>query len=258
MGGLTKTIGDMSKFIFTILSILFIAMNPCFADRYNCNASLHANGLGPYADEAARFPKLTNAEQVELARKAKNGDLGAKKELAQSCLLFVISLALEYSKNFNLPVDDLVQEGNIGLMQAIERYNPKLNDNFISYAALRIRGNIFEEVERVIRFSKRGLVGAVRGRLLDIIQDEKSAQSFEHIDNYISLRVRLEKFKKTLDAREQAVFDHRFMSDDMTAKAIGEMFGVTKQRILKVEQSLAERIRRVLLFGGYVDRFDIP
>ncbi len=93
---------------------------------------------------------LTREEEVELAKRIEEGDTEAKKELARHNLRLVISIAKKY-RNYGLPFLDLIQEGNLGLMRAIEKFDYKKGYKFSTYATWWIRQRIFRAINNQSR-----------------------------------------------------------------------------------------------------------
>ncbi len=92
-----------------------------------------------YLEEINRFPLLTREEEVELAQRyVETGDLEAAQRLVTANLRFVVKVAYEYRK-YDINLGDLIQEGNIGLMKAISKFNPDRGYRLISYAVWWIR-----------------------------------------------------------------------------------------------------------------------
>jgi len=98
-------------------------------------------GFQLYLREIARFPLLTVEEEVKLARKIKRGDQEARSLMVRSNLRLVVKIARDYS-NYGLPLLDLISEGNIGLMKAVERFDPKKGGKLSTYAAWWIKQSI--------------------------------------------------------------------------------------------------------------------
>src|SRR5215210_3709234 len=76
---------------------------------------------------------LTHPEEIDLSKKAKAGDKRARQRLIEKNLRLVISVAKKY-RGMGLPFEDLIQEGNIGLMKAVEKYDPERGFRFSTYA----------------------------------------------------------------------------------------------------------------------------
>lgn len=94
--------------------------------------------LSSYLKKISRTPLLAREEEQELARKIQQGDQGALHKLVQANLRYVVSVANKY-KNCGLPLLDLINEGNIGLIQAAKRFDPERGVKFITYAIWWIR-----------------------------------------------------------------------------------------------------------------------
>jgi RNA polymerase sigma-32 factor len=106
------------------------------------------DALGKYMAEVGKYPLLTREEEKALAiRYYEHGDRDAAERLVTSNLRFVIKVAMEYSK-FGAKVIDLIQEGNVGLMQAVKEFNPYKGVRLITYAVWWIRGQIQEYLMR--------------------------------------------------------------------------------------------------------------
>lgn len=111
------------------------------------------NVLSLYLKEINRIPLLSREEEGNIARSAAKGDIVAKDKLIRANLRFVVNVAKKY-QNQGLPLADLISEGNIGLMNAIERFDVDKGYHFISYAVWWIRQAILKaicEKSRMIR-----------------------------------------------------------------------------------------------------------
>jgi len=99
------------------------------------------NGFQVYLREIAQYPLLTPQDEVRLARRIKRGDAKARAEMIRSNLRLVVKIARDYA-NLGLPLMDLISEGNIGLMKAVERFDPKKGGKLSTYAAWWIKQSI--------------------------------------------------------------------------------------------------------------------
>ncbi|MFQ6617591.1 MAG: RNA polymerase sigma factor RpoD/SigA [Fidelibacterota bacterium] len=109
--------------------------------------------LSKYLEEIGNFEPLSPNEEIELARKVKQGDHEALKRLTESNLRFVVSVAKDYQGQ-GLPLTDLINEGNLGLIKAAERFDETRGFKFISYAVWWIRQSILQalaEHSRIVR-----------------------------------------------------------------------------------------------------------
>lgn len=100
------------------------------------------NSISSYFKEVGQIPYLTEDEVKELAGRVKKGDLEARNKLVQRHLQVVISIAKSYPRQPALDFEDLIQEGNIGLIEAAERYEFQAESNFGAYASWWIHARI--------------------------------------------------------------------------------------------------------------------
>ncbi len=107
------------------------------ADAY----PLERSGLQLYLQEIAKTPLLTIAEEVQLARRIRRGDKAARDHMISANLRLVVKIAHDY-KDFGLPLLDLISEGNIGLIKAVERFDPRKGGKLSTYAAWWIKQSI--------------------------------------------------------------------------------------------------------------------
>ena len=89
--------------------------------------------LAIYLKEINKIPLLTHEEEIKLAKEAQNGSKAAKDKIVNANLRFVVNVAKKY-QNRGLDLTDLISEGNIGLMTAVERFDVDKGYHFISYA----------------------------------------------------------------------------------------------------------------------------
>lgn len=101
--------------------------------------------LSMYLEEINKVPMLSYEEEYELALKAKAGDKRARERIINANLRFVVSVAKKF-KGQGLPLSDLINEGNIGLITAIDKFEPEKGYHFISYAVWWIRQSIMKAI----------------------------------------------------------------------------------------------------------------
>jgi len=118
--------------------------------------------LDAYLERVSHIPVLSRPEERALAERFRSqGDLDAARQLVLSHLRFVVHIARGYS-GYGLPVGDLIQEGNVGLMKAVKRFDPSLNVRLVSFAVHWIRAEIHEYVLRNWRLVKIATTKAQR------------------------------------------------------------------------------------------------
>ncbi len=103
--------------------------------------SRERSGIQLYLNEIGKFPLLNREEEVELAEKIKAGDKKARDRMISSNLRLVVKIAYDY-RDYGLPVTDLISEGNIGLIKAVERFDPEKGGKLSTYASWWIKQSI--------------------------------------------------------------------------------------------------------------------
>jgi len=163
--------------------------------------------LDAYIDTVSHIPVLSRDEELQLATRFRSADdLEAARQLVLSHLRFVVHIARGYS-GYGLPMGDLVQEGNIGLMKAVKRFDPAVGVRLVSFAVHWIRAEIHEYVLRNWRLVKIATTKAQR-----------------------KLFFNLRKAKKNLAWLSAA-----------ETRAVAEELGVTPAEVSQMEQRLAAR-----------------
>jgi RNA polymerase primary sigma factor len=127
-----------------------------------------ANVLSTYLREINQIPLLTREEEDFFSRKARAGEEDAKATLARANLRFVVNVAKRY-RNQGLPLSDLISEGNIGLINAIDRFDPDKGYHFISYAVWWIRQAITKAI-----YEKARMIRLPQNRIFELSRIEKT------------------------------------------------------------------------------------
>jgi len=130
--------------------------------------------LSRYLDEISHYEPLSPDEEIELAQKVKRGDRCALRKLTESNLRFVVSVAKDYQGQ-GLPLTDLINEGNLGLMKAAERFDETRGFKFISYAVWWIRQSILQALAEYARIIRLPL-----NRVGTISKISRTAEILEH------------------------------------------------------------------------------
>ena len=133
-----------------------------------------------YLERVAQIPVLSREREQELAQRLRDaGDLAAARELVLSHLRFVVHVARGYS-GYGLPLGDIVQEGNIGLMKAVKRFDPTLGVRLVSFAVHWIRAEIHEYVLRNWRLVKIATTKAQRKLFFNLRRMKKNLAWLTH------------------------------------------------------------------------------
>lgn len=129
--------------------------------------------LNSYLKDINKIPMLSREEEIEVAKKAAKGDSKAKEKLVTANLRFVVSCAKQYQGQ-GIPLIDLISEGNIGLQEAVDKFDVNKGFKFISYAVWWIRQAIMHALNEHSR-----LLRLPRSQILQLNQITKASKEFE-------------------------------------------------------------------------------
>jgi RNA polymerase primary sigma factor len=152
-----------------------------------------------YLKELRKYPPMNRAEEQETIRRARTGDEKAQERLITANLRFVVSVALEYQGR-GLPLSDLIAEGNLGLMEALKRFDEKRGYKFISYAVWWIRQAILNALKRTSTIQ----MPANRQEDLDRIA-RRSGQMAQKLGRFPGLLEIAEDMELSLKRAERAI-----------------------------------------------------
>jgi RNA polymerase primary sigma factor len=250
--------------------------------------------ISRYFKDVRKSVVLTQEEEIELARKIKDGDTSAIDRLVNANLKFVVSIAKDYQGQ-GLPLSDLISEGNFGLIKAATRFDHNKGFRFISYAVWWVRQSIIQSLNdnaRMVRlpanvinklsylnkeisnFEMKNEREPVYGEIVDknnemmyLINYPKCASLNETINENGDELIEMipleennenliidERLKKEidvtlsiLDEREREIVESYFgINKDyepMTLEAIGEKYGLTKERIRQIKEKAIRKLR---------------
>ena len=174
--------------------------------------------LSTYLKAIDKIPLLTYEEEYDLALKAKNGDKKARERLINSNLRFVVSVAKKF-RGQGIPLEDLINEGNIGLMTAVDKFEPEKGYHFNSYAVWWVRQAILKalaEQSRPVRLPlnrSNELIQIVRAKNELLKSGENSDPSAEDIAEKTGLERNLVKSLMDI-TREMISFDSPIKGDE--------------------------------------------
>ncbi|KAF1047735.1 MAG: RNA polymerase sigma factor RpoH [Herbaspirillum frisingense] len=175
------------------------ALMPVESNALALGFSGSLGNIDAYISAVNRLPMLTAEEEVKLARDLREkNDLGAAQKMVLSHLRLVVSIARGYL-GYGLPHADLIQEGNIGLMKAVKRFDPTQNVRLVSYAMHWIKAEIHEYILKNWRLVKVATTKAQR-KLFFNLRSHK-----EGLDAMTPAQV--EALAKTLDVKREEVIE---------------------------------------------------
>ena len=216
-----------------------------------------ADPLRAYLAEVKRHPLLTREEETALARRYRNtGDLVAAARLVSANLRLVVKLAHEYQRN-PIALLDLIQEGNIGLMQAVKKFDPERGVKLSTYAAWWIRAYLLRYIMDNWKMVKIGTTEAQRKLFFKLRQEQQrlTSQGVEPSPKLLAERLHVTE-------RDVEEMDQRLGQDELSIDApIGEDGKTTRaERLIPAssaqgadEQLAAEEVKH--LFRGKLTDF---
>ena len=211
---------------------------------------MNTDKIGSYLKDISKFNLLNNIEEVDLAKRIKAGDQIAKEKLIKSNLRFVISVAKEY-QGLGIELEDLINEGNLGLIKAAERFDETRGFKFITYAVWWIKQAICQCIAdkgKIVRFPVNRMNNYVK--LSRFVENYEQKHGFRPSLDEIELQLELTK-KDVLQAfamvsNEQSLESTLLGSESQVKNFIEDLNIEKPDKSLEVE-SLREDICSVLM-----------
>lgn len=212
------------------------------------------SGLNKYLDEIGREELLSAEEERQLAEQARAGNARALNRLVEANLRFVVKIAAQY-KGKGLPMDDLVSEGNIGLMKAASRFDPSKGTRLVNFAVVHIR----QQIEKTIS-QQAGLYQLPRDAKDEVASQQSRALSVDaplgHRTNMSLLSVLINSDAPLADERvhseaiEDAVEFALGSLDKRESQVVNALFGINQEpeTMAEVAEDMdlkRERVRQI-------------
>ncbi|MCB9593573.1 MAG: sigma-70 family RNA polymerase sigma factor [Sandaracinaceae bacterium] len=148
-----------------------------------------------YIARVRKIPRLSREEEHDLAVRVRAGDKEAADKLVEANLRFVVAVALQY-RRYGIPVGDLLAEGNLGLMMAVDKFDPERGTRFVTYAGYWIRAYVLDRVVRSTTMVGAGS-GPLRSKLFFRLRRERAKVASLTSDPSERLRLLAERFETT-------------------------------------------------------------
>ncbi|ACX95424.1 RNA polymerase sigma factor RpoH [Halothiobacillus neapolitanus] len=204
------------------------------------------DSLQQYLAEVRRIPLLTADEEQKLAEQLKStGDIDAAQKLIMSHLRFVVHIARGY-RGYGLPLADLIQEGNIGLMKAVKRFEPEQKVRLVTFAVHWIRAEIHEYILKNWRIVKIATTKAQR-KLFFKMRQMKSGLGWLTADETRAIAAELNVPEREVVTMESRLYSHDIAIDAPVYDSEQEGSGPSYEQILvdqhqvSVEDMTAQR-----------------
>lgn len=220
--------------------------------------------LQPYLRSLPRYQPLSREEERELAKRCRKGDPRAREELIVRNLPFVVAIARRHL-NRGARLDDLVQEGNLGLLRAVEKFDTARGTRFSTYAIWWIRAYIQRYIKESHSSVRGGEDGARRGlrdlsldtplddegdlTALDRLEDDGPTpdEAYERTEEGRRIRERLERYRKRIGPLGWDIIEGRLGTDSPeTLEQIGQRWGLSRERVRQVEVQTKALLARAL------------
>ncbi len=215
-----------------------------------------------YLKEIGKVPLLSAEEEVELAMKMAEGDEEAKKRLAEANLRLVVSIAKKYVGRGMLFLD-LIQEGNLGLIKAVEKFDYKKGFKFSTYATwwirqaitraiadqartIRIPVHMVETINKLIKVSRQLLQELGREPSVDEIA-QRMELPVERVREIIKISQEPVSLETPIGEEEDSHLGDFIQDDNVPVPAEAATYVLLKEQLLEVISTLTERERKVLL-----------
>lgn len=224
------------------------------------------NALNTYLNEIGHERKLTDQEEKDLAERIKMGDSRAIDKLTSANLTFVVSVANHY-KGRGVDIEDLISEGNIGMLRAALKFDANMDKRFVTFAAPYIREAIEQAVEqqagfyRVPRDVKNPVLEKKRSRMLSIdapvggstelslgrVIPDHDAPNHDRLLEDDLLLGELNQLLNRLDDRERMVIKRFYGVGDthLTMAEIAQQTGLKRERVRQIRDKAIRRICRM-------------
>ena len=215
--------------------------------------------LNKYLDEIGREQLLSAEEEARLSARILKGDERALNKLIEANLRFVIVIARQYQGK-GLSMEDLVSEGNIGLMKAAAKYDATRGLRFVNYAVVFIRRQIEkaldkESAEQRVESMRDGQTRSVDAplgskanvSLLSVLVNADSPMADQRVYD-ANLAEAIEQALTELNERERAVINAYFGigEERMTMAEIGEQMGLKRERVRQIRDRATRRMRKIM------------
>lgn len=223
----------------------------------------NSNSLSAYLEEIGQTQQLTNQQEAELAERIQKGDNRAIDQLAQANLKFVVSIAKQY-KGRGLAMEDLVSEGNIGLLKAAKNYKAHFDKRFVSYAAPYIRQAILHAIDQQAGLYRvpRDVMDAAREKRISrplsmdapiggsqdlslgrVLADQDSPVPDDVLNQHL-LSETLQPLLRQLKPREQHVVQRFYGvgATPLTMAEIGQEMGLKRERVRQIRDQAVRHL----------------
>lgn len=214
-------------------------------------SGLDVSSLSVYLREINKIPLLTRVEEINLARRAARGEQDAKDRLIKANLRFVVNVAKKY-QNQGLTLSDLISEGNLGLITAVDKFDVEKGYHFISYAVWWIKQSILKaicEKSRMIRLplNRANELLQIEKVKREIGSNKDGEADIDEIADFLDMDK--SRINDLINASKEFVSLETPLSSDKDANTISDLMEDTKgadPEEMMIDKTLQESIEEVL------------
>lgn len=223
-----------------------------------------------YYNELKKFKPLTRAKEKRLLKRCKKGSIKAKNEILESNLRFVFDIARHYTGR-GVPISDLISDGNMGLLRAIDKFDVNKNVKFISYAVWWIKQAMLESIKKknLINFvdiepnvnSSDSIAKKMASNENEEIEYESKMEfSNENDENekeiVLAKKDIILKLLNGLDERERDIIENYYGINDkkeLTLTDIGKKYNLSTERVRQIKKKGLTKLRSQILLLDFSD-----
>lgn len=239
-----------------------------YANDFTSTVRIYYDELKQY-----RYKPISRAREKRLLRLCKRGNLKAKNELLEANLRFVFDIAKHYTGR-GVPISDLISEGNMGLLKAIDKFDESKDVKFISYAVWWIRQFMSELIKKKksvnfveidpIENNDKVIDSKVVADEDDDLNDSKDStytNEYEEKTKEVSENQKtvISKIMKSLNERERCIIESYYglnNGKELTLADIGKKYNLTSERVRQIKVSAIRKLRsKIMLYDDFEDLF---
>ena len=216
----------------------------------NSPVSAGEDDVRQYLNEIRRYPRLTPEEERELAMRCAQGDESAIRQMVNSNLRLVVSIAREYAGR-GVALMDLIQEGSIGLLVAARKFDYTKDYRFSTYATKWIRQGVTRCLMNhgsAIRVPLDVPTGDDDGTALQsLLEDAQAPQPYEEVVRG-ELDKTMDQLLSTLNERQQQILRLHFGMEDgncYSLEEIGKKLSISKERVRQIERQAMDKLQKM-------------
>lgn len=217
-----------------------------------------------YYDDLKKYKPLTKAKEKRLLKLSRKGNLKAKNEILEANLKFVFDIAKHYTGR-GLSISELISEGNMGLLRAIEKFDEEKDIKFISYAVWWIRQAMLEAIKKkkmlkMVEIDPTESNDVIFERKIADDEDERIGGASDvgfsnEVDEYkMELKANqkevIGKLLNSLNSREKEIIEHYYgLSNkrELTLNEIGKKYNLSSERVRQVKLTAIRKLRSSMM-----------